>query len=866
MISMFGWCRVDARISIRRFSPIDFSVPTTGGSLKRRQLERKLSLCRHASLEFLEPRQLLAATPIDSAIEPTVLVGDQNVNALGADSLIEMNQSIELTGDRAQLIEIPSELIPPLADGTIALRFTAEDISGRNALFSRDARGFGNGGHLTAFVNNGRLEVRLQSDSESVTLRSDSGSIRAGQEYHFAITFGADGFRLFLDGQVVDAETGFTGGIENNTESLVIGANTWARDAGNPDWRADFFQGEITEFTLYDRALSRTEVDFVAGVEPTDPGASAVGLEQLVQIILNDPGLNRRVDPQEIQQGAGFAAELNALIEQAIQATGVANDGEIQTADIYDINAHLRRSDEAIALWTELHGDDEDGIETGFHLVQNDGATTHLFGDSNAVNTVADGIYHLGFEIQHGRLLNEDGNRNASLQDVAFWLDELLAVPLQMGQFNNPQIDLTVTPSTGTGLDSLVELILHDPGLNRNVATSEIGAGADAANQLNKLIADAVFQTGAANDGRIDTADIYDLNRYLRRSEEAIALWTELHGDDEGDEETGFHYVQHDGAKTHLFGDENAVDTVADGLYHLGFEIERGRLLNEDGNRNASVEDVAYWLGEFLKDDLDELFNEDFVPSQQQIDQSVVLSINELLEYQPDPPPTPIVDGEQLPEGVVLAVPGSLSVSRSLKNDLEIAHTGALQLEQGTIALKFTATDVSGRKTLLSKDARGYEDGGHLTAFVNNGQLEVRLQSSSETVILKSAVGSIQAGVKYDVAISFGSEGFRVYLDGELVASRDGFTTGIASNVNSLVLGANTWARDAGDPDWRADYFEGTIEDFTIFSDQVTPEQIAASTDSSGSPTIDNAIVANAPGTDSVDTVLADWNSGAAIG
>ena len=677
-----------------------------------------------------------------------------------------------------------------------------------------------------------------------------------------------------------------------------------------------------------------------------------------MQIILNDPGLNRRVDPQEIQQGAGFAAELNALIEQAIEATGVANDGEIHPADIYDINAHLRRSDDAISLWTELHGDDEDGIETGFHLVQNDGATAHLFGDSNAVNTVADGIYHLGFEIQHGRLLNEDGNRNASLEDVAFWLDELLAVPLAMGQagpLGNAEIDLTVTPSTGTGLDSLVELILQDPGLNRNVATSEIveaarnadamnlliqdaieqtgiasngqinaadvrdlnqylysnfaepwsvyhgddadgadqpetgfhlvqndgattdlfrknavdtiadgiyhlgfqiegdrllnedgnrnasvasvafwlselleddlendtlpaaknpyvvgnsgtgldelieiitvdpglnhriptseiGAGADAANQLNKLIADAVLQTGAANDGRIDTADIYDINGYLRRSEAQIAEWTRLHGDDDGGEETGFHYVQNDGARTHLFGDENAVNTVADGLYHLGFEIQRGRLLNEDGNRNASVEDVAYWLGEFLKEDLQEggLQNDPLLPNPELIDGAVALTNG------------PVVVADRI-------------------GTVEIPSDSIPRLTDGTIALRFTADDVGGRNALFSRDARGYGSGGHLTALVNNGRLEVRLQSESESVTLRSDSGSILACQEYHFAITFGAEGFRLFLDGQVVDAEPAFTGGMENNSESLVIGANTWARDAGNPYWRADFLEGEI-------------------------------------------------------
>jgi Ca2+-binding RTX toxin-like protein len=54
--------------------------------------------------------------------------------------------------------------------------------------------------------------------------------------------------------------------------------------------------------------------------------------------------------------------------------------------------------------------------------VQNDGAITQYFG-KNLVNTVADGIYHIGFNIQDNRLLNEDGDANARLNDVSSWLN-----------------------------------------------------------------------------------------------------------------------------------------------------------------------------------------------------------------------------------------------------------------------------------------------------------------------------------------------------------------------------------------------------------------------------------------------------------
>jgi hypothetical protein len=246
------------------------------------------------------------------------------------------------------------------------------------------------------------------------------------------------------------------------------------------------------------------------------------------------------------------------------------------------VNAYLHSNH--LARWTELHGDDEGDFEGGFHLVQNDGATTHVFGDSNAINTVADGIYHLGFATRGNRLLNEDGNRNATLEDVAFWLSEFLADDLVAGALAGDRVDLAVTPSTGKGLDSLVSIITTDHGLIQRISTSEIVEGARAADAMNVLIIEAIIATGVANDGIFHAADIRDVNAYLRANHSD--QWVVLHGDDEEDgSETGFHLVQGDGAETHLFGDSNAVNTVADGIYHLGFGTSGNRLLNEDGNR-----------------------------------------------------------------------------------------------------------------------------------------------------------------------------------------------------------------------------------------------------------------------------------------
>lgn len=335
-----------------------------------------------------------------------------------------------------------------------------------------------------------------------------------------------------------------------------------------------------------------------AALDPYVQGRTGTGLDRLVNLITADAGLNQKIALADIQAGARCADAMNEILLQAIRATGVANDHTLTTADMRDLNAWIRAH--KLTEWTALHGDDEDGLETGFHRVQNDGATTQLDG-RNAIDTVADGIYHLGFEICGGQLVNEDGNANARLSRVAEGLSGLLATELAGGTLANPAVNMLVQPSTGTGLDQLVNLITADPGLNKRLATSEIFAGASAADAMDVLIVKAIRATGAADGGTIDADEVREINAWLRAG--YASTWATLHGDDAESAETGFHLVQGDGASTQLYG-RNAVDTVADGLYHLGFAIDKGRLLNEDGDANASLRSVAEWLNALLAADL----------------------------------------------------------------------------------------------------------------------------------------------------------------------------------------------------------------------------------------------------------------------
>ena len=311
-------------------------------------------------------------------------------------------------------------------------------------------------------------------------------------------------------------------------------------------------------------------------------------LDRIVETIVGDPGLQAMIPWADIRGGATAANQLDGLILEGIAALTLAGAADadatrLSADEVRWINGWIRSDATRLARFIEWHGDDENGSETGFHLVQNDGASTKLFGQ-NAVNTIYDGIYHIGFTINaDGRFQNEDGDANALVSDVAEWIS------YYYGDFS----------TTGSGLDRMVDWIQLDPGLSHWTAAADINNGLTAANSLNQLFLEAVKATGVNLDGWISRFDLREINRWVRanRYDDFVLQ----HGDDEDGIETGFHLIQNDGATTRFFG-QNLVNTVADGIYHYGFEIQGENFLNEDGNNNQSLSDVSGWLNYFLSD------------------------------------------------------------------------------------------------------------------------------------------------------------------------------------------------------------------------------------------------------------------------
>ncbi len=151
--------------------------------------------------------------------------------------------------------------------GTVAFSFIADTPGdGKQVLFSKDASGYVDGGHLTAWIDDhGCVDVRYQSTTQSVYLKAKNiEHIVAGEEYHFAFTFDAGQAAFYLNGQLEDVEDlsgrpEFALGMTGNTESMVFGASTMNRSSGTLNDLRYFFDGAIDDLVVLDREIYGAE-------------------------------------------------------------------------------------------------------------------------------------------------------------------------------------------------------------------------------------------------------------------------------------------------------------------------------------------------------------------------------------------------------------------------------------------------------------------------------------------------------------------------------------------------------------------------------------------------------------------------------
>jgi len=158
-----------------------------------------------------------------------------------------------------------------------------------------------------------------------------------------------------------------------------------------------------------------------------------------------------------------------------------------------------------------------------------------------------------------------------------------------------------------------------------------------------------------------------------------------------------------------------------------------------------------------------------------------------------------------------------------------VPHEDAFATDDGTVAMTFTPDSVDGSQGLVSKDAVGFDGGGHLTVRLVDGTLRARLQSDSASHEV-SAANAVSAGETHSMALSFGNEGMKLYVDGELADTND-HTGGMGSNTEPLVIGGNQWASSPDSADTVAEVFDGTIAEAGLYTRALGDDEIAALAD-----------------------------------
>lgn len=157
-------------------------------------------------------------------------------------------------------------------------------------------------------------------------------------------------------------------------------------------------------------------------------------LDDMLTAILVDPGLNdgnvTTASQQDLIDGAYAASVMNGLLIEAITALDLGGDSHISENDVLAINQYIRSDESRLSAWTQAHGTEAtaDTTESGWQLVENDHANSFIF-NRHIVNDVLDGIYHIGFEFDGDRFLNDGGIGEATLTDTAAWLNGILYGP-----------------------------------------------------------------------------------------------------------------------------------------------------------------------------------------------------------------------------------------------------------------------------------------------------------------------------------------------------------------------------------------------------------------------------------------------------
>jgi hypothetical protein len=156
-----------------------------------------------------------------------------------------------------------------------------------------------------------------------------------------------------------------------------------------------------------------------------------------------------------------------------------------------------------------------------------------------------------------------------------------------------------------------------------------------------------------------------------------------------------------------------------------------------------------------------------------------------------------------------------------------VPHGPAWLLDQGVVVLDFTADRRKGNQGLISKDAKGFLEGGHLAIWLDQGTVMVRLQDKQKDYVVQSSGTEVRKGVPTRLALAFGPGGIKLYLDGKMVGS-NAYQGGLQGNQEPLVVGARDWSSSPQAADNLDAFFADTINALALYDRTLDGPAIAA--------------------------------------
>jgi len=160
---------------------------------------------------------------------------------------------------------------------------------------------------------------------------------------------------------------------------------------------------------------------------------------------------------------------------------------------------------------------------------------------------------------------------------------------------------------------------------------------------------------------------------------------------------------------------------------------------------------------------------------------------------------------------------------------VEAATDASFDLPEGTFQVWMNSDAFGGApRTLVSSGSIGFVEGSILVAINadDSGQIAFRLQDDSADYFVWTPLNTIAADQWHHVAVSWGSGGMKIYVDGTLHMTK-AFTGGVAFTGDPITIGASQKFSAPGQAEPADRFFKGNLAEAAFFDEALSDTEIA---------------------------------------